>query len=101
MTQQLREMDLGEAAKTTAIHNLRKGDLEVQLRRWWVKKYKIPWTHEAAQDQPPIDLLTEFYEDYFETNPKELRAYLEEQGNYSFDETGDALLDKWEQEFAQ
>lgn len=66
-----------------------------------MKKYKLPWTHEALDSFTYIDLLTEFYEDHYEENPKELRADLAAEGNFSFEETGDPLLDKWEQEFAQ
>lgn len=44
----------------------------------------------------------EWWEDYYENNPKELRArFVDDDGEMTFTETGDELLDKWEQEFAR
>jgi hypothetical protein len=72
------------------------------LRRWWTNKYKLPWTHEAFQSSTEFDLIVEFYEDLFEKDPNELlKAGKGEDGEIMFEETGDPLIDKWEQELAQ
>lgn len=72
------------------------------LRRWWVGKYKLPWTHEAAQNATPFELLVELYEDHFDENPREQFDMLRnaESGEIEFEETGDELIDKWEKELA-
>jgi hypothetical protein len=80
---------------------VRKPTLEVGLRRWWVKKYQLPWTHELAQSATLSDILVEFYEDYYTEHPEEARKITSADGEVVFTETGDPLLDKWEQEFAQ
>ena len=73
--------------------------LETILRRWWVKKYKLPWTHELAQSATYSELLIEYYEDWFEESPSEARKALTgEDGEYYFETTGDPLIDKWEDE---
>jgi hypothetical protein len=49
-----------------------------------------------------LDLYIEWWEDYYENNPKELRArFADDNGEMIFTETGDELLDKWEQEIAR
>ena len=85
-------------ARQVAVINLRKPSTETILRRWWVKKYKLPWTHECAQDSTIEDLLIEYYEDYFESFPDELRKERSVDGEFYFEELGDPLLDKWEEE---
>jgi hypothetical protein len=46
-------------------------------------------------------LWTEWYEDFFEKNPNEMRAMKKDaDGNIVFDETGDELFDKWEHELS-
>lgn len=45
-----------------------------------------------------FDLLVEFYEDYFERNPME--AHRQSDGEIQLKDTGDTLIDKWEQELA-
>lgn len=75
--------------------------METFLRRWWVQKYKLPWTHEAAQELTWFELLTEWWEDYYDRNPKELRKrFADDDGEMYFSETGDDLIDKWERELA-
>ncbi len=93
--------DLDKWARLSAVHNLRKMDLQTFLRRWWVEKYKLPWTHECAQESTLEDLLVEYYEDYFHKHPEEARKELAVEGEFTFDETGDALLNKWEAELAR
>jgi hypothetical protein len=67
-----------------------------------VRKYKHPWTHEAFQDATLFDLLTEFYEDLYESDPKALLdAGRGADGEIVFGETGDPLIDKWEEEMAR
>lgn len=71
------------------------------LRRWWTKKYQLPWTHDAFQESSLFELLVERYEDLFEADPEALRdASRDEDGELVFDETGDELIDKWERELS-
>lgn len=87
-------------AKETAARNLRDPDLETVLRRWWVKKYKLPWTHRLAQEATYPDLLVEFYEDLYEERPQDARKALSKNGEFFFEGTGDPFIDKWEKELA-
>lgn len=58
--------------------------------------------HELAQNSTIFELLTEFYEDLFEKDPKMmLEAARGEDGEIVFEETGDPLIDKWERELSQ
>lgn len=62
-------------------------------------KYSLPWTHNAFQESTTFELLTEFYEDLFDKDPKaSLEVMRGESGEIEFEETGDPLIDKWEQE---
>lgn len=61
-------------------------------------KYKLPWTHEAIQDQSILDLLSRYWEDYYVKHPTEAKR--SKNGEVYF-ETGDPLIDKWEREIAQ
>jgi len=48
-----------------------------------------------------FDLLTEVWEDFYEENPRaQLDMLRDENGEVVFSDTGDPLLDKWEQELA-
>ncbi len=47
------------------------------------------------------DHLVEFYEDYYSEHPGEARKVTSKDGEVIFTETGDPLLDKWEQEFSK
>ena len=70
------------------------------LRRWWTKKYKLPWTSNNIEELTIVDLLTEFYEDLYESDKTALwEASRGEDGEIMFEETGDPLFDKWEKEF--
>lgn len=72
------------------------------LRRWWTKKYQLPWTHELAQNSTEFELAVEFFEDLFEKDPKAmLEAARGADGEIHFEETDDELIDKWERELAQ
>ena len=66
-----------------------------------MKKYKLPWTHEAVQQLTLYDVLVEFYEDHFEEHPNEARKAVADDGEFFFENTGDPLLDKWEHELSQ
>jgi hypothetical protein len=49
----------------------------------------------------PMELLVEYFEDYFEEHPRErLKAGKDEEGNIQF-KTGDPLLDRWEAQIAR
>jgi hypothetical protein len=60
-------------------------------------KFKLPWTHEAIQSQTLLELLTSYWEDYYEEH--RLEASRDEKGEVTFG-TGDPYIDKWEQEIA-
>ncbi len=70
-----------------------------RLSLWWTKKYKLPYNHELFQDRTIFDLLTEFYVDYYENAP--LEAYRNPDGHIQFKDTGDSLIDKWEEQIAR
>jgi hypothetical protein len=92
--------DLVEYAKKTAARNLKDPSLQTSLRRWWVRKYGLPWTSPHAQQQTEAELLVEFYEDWFHEHPEERRKVLSKDGEFYFEETGDEQIDKWEKELA-
>lgn len=67
------------------------------LRRWWEEKYKVPWTHDAAQELTAFEMLVLFWEDYYTKNPIEAKRTASGEVFFS---TGDPLIDKWEKEIA-
>ncbi len=69
------------------------------LERWWINKYRLPPNHELFSDRTVYDLLVEFFEDTFEKNP--LEAYRTKDGKIVFTDTGDELVDSWEQRIAK
>jgi hypothetical protein len=75
--------------------------METILRRWWTEKYKLPWTHECAQNATIEDLLVEYHEDLYDKDPSEARKAWADGGEFYFEHTGDPLLDKWEEELAK
>lgn len=68
------------------------------LGKWWEKKYKLPSNHNLFVSRTLFDLLVEFYEDYFDRNPMEVHRQAD--GQIQFKDTGDPLIDKWEQQIA-
>jgi len=64
-----------------------------------VDKYHLPWSHDAFQQLTVLELLTDFWEDYYRRNPVETRRT--ESGDVVYANTGDPLIDKWEQEIAR
>jgi hypothetical protein len=68
------------------------------LKRWAEAKFKIPWSHEVFQGQTILELLVDFWEDYYLEN--KIASRTTETGQVVFSNTGDALIDKWEQEIA-
>lgn len=66
------------------------------LRRWWTHKYRLPWNHNLYQESTISELLIEFYEDKFSED--RLEAFKDENGEYFLGDTGDAQIDKWEEE---
>lgn len=68
------------------------------LRKWAEAKYSLPWTHESLQQLTLLELLVMFWEDYYRKNPVETRRAAD--GRVIYSNTGDALIDKWEQELA-
>lgn len=64
----------------------------------------MPWTHELAQNYTWLELLIEWYEDYWEDlqiNDREKFRKEFSDGEIVFTDTGDDLIDKWEQELAK
>ena len=71
------------------------------MRRWWTEKYRLPWTHESAQASTLFELVVEFFEDaYIRDKSLLLRDQKGDDGEITFSDTGDDLLDKWEREIA-
>lgn len=68
------------------------------LRQWAEDKYHLPWTHESIQELSLLELLTAFWEDIYRKKPLEAKRK-GPHGEVVF-ETGDPLIDKWEQEVA-
>lgn len=68
------------------------------MSRWWSQKYSLPSNHELFQQETPIYWLTEYYVDYFEKNP--LEVHRTEDGNIQFTDTGDSMVDRWEEQLA-
>lgn len=72
------------------------------LRGWWTEKYRLPSNHELFQNAVPFNLLIEYYEDYYRDMPEALLGDAKgPDGEIVFTDTGDPLLDKWEEELAQ
>lgn len=69
------------------------------IQRWWTKKYNLPWNHDLFQDRTLFDLLVEYKLDFFDENP--LEVHRNEDGHIQFKNTGDDLIDKWEEQIAQ
>ena len=46
-------------------------------------------------------MLVEWWEDYFDDNPNKIFETLSKDGEFTFSETGDPLIDKWEREIAK
>lgn len=69
------------------------------LARWWERKYKRPSNHELFQTRTVFDLLVEFHVDVFEKKP--IEAQRNEAGDIQFTDTGDELIDKWEEQIAK
>lgn len=68
------------------------------LALWWTRKYKLPSNHELFQSRTIFDLLVEFYIDRFQEKPIEVHRNAD--GEIQFTDTGDELIDKWEQQIA-
>jgi hypothetical protein len=70
-----------------------------RLERWWSTKYKLPSNHKLFQERSFFEHLVEYFEDYYTNNPVE--ANRNEDGIIQFKDTGDPLLDKWNEEIAE
>jgi hypothetical protein len=68
------------------------------LARWWEKKFKLPSNHELFQSRTIHEHLVEYYLDIFESKP--LEAYRGADGEIQFTNTGDDLVDRWEEQLA-
>lgn len=63
------------------------------LRRWWTKKYQKSPNSDEYKGYTLFDLLTEFFEDYYDNNPSKMKDL-----DLPFTTTGDPIVDKWEKE---
>tara|TARA_Y100000310_G_C20576338_1_gene760598 strand:+ start:120 stop:560 length:441 start_codon:yes stop_codon:yes gene_type:complete len=91
--EEAKNLNLMDAAKLQARKNLKgKGELLAPIRIWWTRKYrKSPKSVEFTQ-YTLLEIITEFWEDYYTDNPKEALR----DGDRII--TGDPLIDKWEKE---
>lgn len=94
--QLLKDLDLEEAAKKVARRQLRSPTLQEILSRWWENKYKLPSNHELFQSNTLFALLKEFWLDRYHESPIEASRLPD--GRVQFKDTGDDMVDKWEQE---
>lgn len=69
------------------------------MERWWETKYQTPSNHDLFQSRTEYDLEVEFWQDHFDKNPMD--AHVNEDGEIQFRDTGDELLDKWEEKVAK
>lgn len=69
------------------------------LARWWVKKYQLPSNHNLFLSRTPFDLLVELFTDKYEERP--IESYRNEAGEIQFKDTGDDLIDRWEEQIAK
>lgn len=59
----------------------------------------MPWSHDAFQQMTVLELLTDYWEDYYKKRP--IEAKRTEKGDVVYANTGDDLIDKWEQEISR
>lgn len=72
------------------------------LRRWWTRKYHLPWSHPLAQQSTLFELEVEFWEDLFEEHPDEmLDVWKDADGNIAVPSIGDKLVDRWLNQMAR
>lgn len=69
------------------------------MQRWWTRKYSLPWNHDLFQERTLFDLMVEYNLDFFAENP--LEVHRNEDGHIQFKNTGDDLIDKWEEQIAR
>jgi hypothetical protein len=91
--------NLVELAKEIARAQHHKPTLSENLAKWWEKKYSLPSNHELFQERTSISLLTEYYYDIYESSPLEMHRQAD--GEIQLKDTGDALIDKWEEQIAE
>jgi hypothetical protein len=68
------------------------------LAKWWTRKYNLPSNHELFLSRTIHELLVELLEDRFEESPLEAHRGLD--GEVTFTDTGDPLVDEWEKRIA-
>lgn len=66
---------------------------------WWSRKYRLPSNHELFLERTVFDLLVEYNVDKFQQKP--IEAHRNKAGEIQFSETGDELIDKWEEQIAK
>lgn len=69
------------------------------LKRWWVKKYGLPPTHEAYLAYTLDELWAEFYEDYYLNDPNAAIEEFEDEDIQFV--TGDTEYDELERRLAE
>lgn len=69
------------------------------MSRWWVKKYRLPSNHELFQSRTLFEHLADFWLDKYEQKP--IEAHRNADGEIQFKDTGDELIDRWEEQIAK
>ena len=67
-----------------------------RIRIWWTRKYQRSPNSEEFKSYTLFQLMTEFFEDYFEEKPEAMKGL--DVPNSQF---GDDVIDKWEREVEQ
>ena len=63
-----------------------------------MRKYQLPSNHELFLERTLHDHLVDFYIDKFEKKP--IESHRNENGDIQFKDTGDDLVDRWEEQIA-
>jgi len=89
------------ADKARPLLRLARKTLDTQwLRRWWCKKYTLPPTDPRYGAYTDEELLLEFFEDLWESDPRRAMSLLGTVEDDILLETGDAELDDVERRLA-
>jgi hypothetical protein len=106
-------------ARTQRLARSEFDNILVQLKRWWVRNYKLPPNHELFLSMTPVDLYRDYFEHLLDRKEQlklERKEAKETRARYDIDEQirsidvalglsqeeihgSDPLIDKWEAEF--
>lgn len=68
------------------------------VEQWYRETYQLPSNHECFLDRTMQEHLVDMAETLFIKKPLEMHRQMD--GEYQFTDTGDHLIDQWEQELA-